>query len=125
MYTPNALNTSAPFVEELPLDILNEPVPCAPAQSVGNLVMWAPLVQLQPQHTPPLFLPEWATSEDFEPESQSYKGGNVMVEEAPTTFSPFSLVDCMPIPHFSFNNFITIAFPDLAGDLDSQSRSPT
>ena len=40
----------------------------------------------------------------------------VMVEEAPTSFSPFSLVDCILLSHFSFNDFITVAFPDLARD---------
>ena len=45
---------------------------------------------------------------------------NVMIEEAPTSFSPFSLVDCMLLSHFSFNDFIAVAFPDLAGDLDIQ-----
>ena len=44
----------------------------------------------------------------------------VTVEKIPTSFSPFSLVDCMLISHFSFDDFITIAFLDLAGDLDSQ-----
>ena len=44
----------------------------------------------------------------------------VMVERAPTSFSPFSLVDCMLLFHFSFNDFITVAFLDLAGDLDIQ-----
>ena len=39
---------------------------------------------------------------------------------APTSFSPFSLVDCMLLSHFSFNDFVTVAFPDLAGDLDTQ-----
>ena len=44
----------------------------------------------------------------------------VMVEEVPTLFSPFSLVHCMLLSHFSFNDFIAVAFPDLAGDLDIQ-----
>ena len=44
----------------------------------------------------------------------------VMVEEAPTSFSPFSLVNCTLLSHFSFNDFITVAFPDLAEDLDIQ-----
>ena len=44
----------------------------------------------------------------------------VTVEEPPTSFSPFSLVDCMLHSHFSFNDFVAIAFPDLARDLDSQ-----
>ena len=44
----------------------------------------------------------------------------VMVEEAPTSFSPFSLVDCTLLSHFSFNDFVAVAFPDLAGDLDIQ-----
>ena len=44
----------------------------------------------------------------------------VMVEEAPTSFSPFSLVNCMLLSHFSFNDFIAVAFPDLAEDLDAQ-----
>ena len=45
---------------------------------------------------------------------------HVTVEEAPTSFSPFSLVDCMLLSHFSFNDFVTVAFPDLARDLDAQ-----
>ena len=44
----------------------------------------------------------------------------IMVEEAPTSFSPFSLVNCMLLSHFSFNDFIAVAFLDLAGDLDTQ-----
>ena len=44
----------------------------------------------------------------------------VMVEEAPTSFSPFSLVDCTLLSHFSFNDFVAVAFPDLARDLDIQ-----
>ena len=82
--------------------------------------MWVPVVQPQPQLTHPLSLPKWVTLEDFEPVSQGYNGGNVTVEEAPTSFSPFSLVDCMLLSHFSFNDFVAIAFPDLARDLDIQ-----
>ena len=41
-----------------------------------------------------------------------------MVEEPPTSFSLFSFTDCTLLSHFSFNDFIVIAFPDLAGDLD-------
>ena len=44
----------------------------------------------------------------------------VTVEEASTSFSPFSLVDCMLLSHFSFNDFVTVAFLDLARDLDIQ-----
>ena len=44
----------------------------------------------------------------------------VMVEEAPTSFSPFSLVDCTLLSHFSFNDFVVVAFLDLARDLDVQ-----
>ena len=44
----------------------------------------------------------------------------VMVEEAPTSFSPFSLVNCTLLSHFSFNDFITVTFPDLARDLNNQ-----
>ena len=44
----------------------------------------------------------------------------VMVEEAPTSFSPFSLVDCTLLSDFSFNDFVIIAFLDLARDLDTQ-----
>ena len=82
--------------------------------------MWAPVAQLQPRLTHSLSLPKWVTLEDFELVPQGYKEGNVTVEEAPTSFSPFSLVDCMLLSHFSFNNFITIAFLDLARDLDVQ-----
>ena len=42
----------------------------------------------------------------------------VTVEDPPIPFSPFSLADCTILDHFSFNNFIAVAFPDLAGDLD-------
>ena len=48
------------------------------------------------------------------------KKNGVTVEEAPNSFSPFSLVDCTLLSHFSFNDFITVAFPDLARDLDVQ-----
>ena len=62
-------------------------------------------------------------------EQQQGKGGRVVattavagvtVEETPTSFSPFSLVNCMLLSHFSFNDFIAVAFPDLTGDLDAQ-----
>ena len=48
------------------------------------------------------------------------RGCSVTVEEVPTSFSPFSLVDCMLLSHFSFNDFIAVAFLDLARDLDTQ-----
>ena len=79
--------------------------------------MWAPLAQLQPQHALHLSLPEWATWDNLESESQGYEGGNVTVE-APTSFSPLSLTDCMLYSHFSFNNFVMLAFLDLTRDLD-------
>ena len=44
----------------------------------------------------------------------------VTVEDPPISFSPFSLVDCTMLSHFSFNDFVAIAFPDLARDLDIQ-----
>ena len=44
----------------------------------------------------------------------------VMVEAPLVPFSPFSLADCTMLSHFSFNDFIAIAFPDLARDLDIQ-----
>ena len=68
----------------------------------------------------PSLPPEWVTSGDLELVSQCYEGGNVMVEGTPTSFSPFSSVDCTLISHFLFNDFISVAFPDLAGDLDTQ-----
>ena len=82
--------------------------------------MWAPVAQLQPWLACPLSLPEWATLEDFESVPQGYKGGNVTVEEVPTLFSPFSLVDCTHISHFTFNDFIVVAFLDIVRDLDTQ-----
>ena len=118
-YTLTALKTSAPSVEGLPQDIHSTPVLCAPAQSVENSIMWAPVVQLQPQLSLPLSLPEWVTLEDFEPVSQGYEGGGVMVMEAPTSFSPFSPTDCTLYSHFSFDDFVMVAFPDLTGDLDN------
>ena len=59
--------------------------------------MWAPLAQLQPQLAAPLFLPEWATSNDLELLSQGYEGGNVTIQEAPVSFS-HSLISTI---HFS------------------------
>ena len=44
----------------------------------------------------------------------------VTIEDPPTPFSPFSLANCTMLNHFSFNDFIAIAFPDIAGDLDIQ-----
>ena len=80
--------------------------------------MWAPVAQPQPllAHQPP----EWLAEGILESESRSYHGGNVMVEDPPISFSPFSPVDCTMLSHFSFNDFVAIAFPDLAGDLDIQ-----
>ena len=43
----------------------------------------------------------------------------VMVMEAPTSFSLFSPTDCTLYSHFSFDNFVMIAFPDLTRDLDN------
>ena len=45
---------------------------------------------------------------------------DVMVIGVPTLFSPFSLTDCMLLSHFSFNDFVVVAFLDLARDLDTQ-----
>ena len=42
----------------------------------------------------------------------------VMVMEAPTSFSPFSLNDCTLYSHFSFDDFVMVAFPDFTRDLD-------
>ena len=44
----------------------------------------------------------------------------VTIEEPPIPFSPFSLADCTMLNHFSFNDFIAIAFLDIARDLDVQ-----
>ena len=51
---------------------------------------------------------------------QNQAGLIVMIEEVPTSFSPFSLADCTLFSHFSFNDFVAVAFMDLAGDLDIQ-----
>ena len=111
---------SAHSVDELPPDTLSERAPCTPVQFVESLVMWAPVAQPQLWHALHLSLPKWVTWDDLELESQGYEGGNVMAMEAPTPFSPFSLPNCMLYSHFSFNNFVTIAFPDLTRDLDDQ-----
>ena len=50
----------------------------------------------------------------------AYLSQTVMIEDPPISFSPFSLVDCTMLNHFSFNDFVAIAFPDLAGDLDTR-----
>ena len=53
--------------------------------------------------------------------SQLTKGADVVtVEDPPIPFSPFSLTDCTMLSHFSFNDFVAVAFPDIAGDLDIQ-----
>ena len=120
MFTPNVLNTYALSVE-LPLQVTpNAPASCIPAPSVENSVMWAPVFQPQPWLSLPLSLPKWVTLESFELASQGYKRGNVMIKEPPTSFSPFSPTDCMLLSHFSFNDFIAVAFLDLARDLDIQ-----
>ena len=80
--------------------------------------MWAPVAQPQPQLTHPP--PEWLEEGVFELESQNNDGGNVTVEDPSVSFSPFSLVDCTMLSHFSFNDFVALAFPDLARDLDAQ-----
>ena len=82
--------------------------------------MWAPLAQPQPRRALHLSLPEWATWDDLESESQGYDGGNVTVVEAPISFSPFPSTDCTLYSHFSFDDFVMIAFPDLTRDLDDQ-----
>ena len=80
--------------------------------------MWAPVAQPQPQlmHPPP----EWLTEGIFESGSQSNNEGNVTVEEPPIPFSPFPLTNCTMLSHFSFNDFVVVAFPDIARDLDIQ-----
>ena len=118
-FAPNVLNISAPSVNWLPLDIPNEPVTCVPVPYVGNSVMWAPVVQLQLQRVHPP--PDWLTEGTFKPGSRSNDRGNVMVEGPPIPFSPFSLADCTMLSHFSFDDFVAIAFLDLAGDLDVQT----
>ena len=80
--------------------------------------MWAPVVQPQPLHAHPP--PEWLTEEVFESGSQRNNGGNVTIEDPLAPFSPFSFADCTMLDHFSLNDFIAIAFPDIARDLDIQ-----
>ena len=70
--------------------------------------MWAPVAQPQPLHAHPP--PDWLTDGRFESGSQSNNGGNVTVEDLPISFSPFSLADCTMLDHFSFNDFVAIAF---------------
>ena len=115
---PSAPSTCVPSVEWPPQDIPSALALCAPPPSVENSVMWAPVAQPQPQLVHPL--PEWLTEEIFESGSRRNEGGNVTVEDPPIPFSPFSLADCTMLNHFSFDDFIAIAFPDIAGDLDAQ-----
>ena len=100
MSVPSAQNTYAPSVGLLLLVTPNEPASCIPVPSVESLVMWIPVAQLQLQLAPLLSLPEWATLEGFESAPQGYEGGNVTVEGAPTSFSPFPPVDCTLLSHF-------------------------
>ena len=120
MYAPTAPSTSVPSAKGLLPDIPSALPPCVPAQSVENSVIWAPVVQPQPQLTHPLTLSEWVTLEGFESEPQSYDRGNVTVGEPRICFLPFTSVDCTIFSLFSFNDFIATAFPDLVKDLDIQ-----
>ena len=43
---------------------------------------------------------------------------SVTVENPPNSFSPFSSANCTMLSHFSFNDFIAVAFLDLARDID-------
>ena len=49
-----------------------------------------------------------------------HQAAHVTVEGPPISFSPFLAADCTLLSHFSFNDFVAIAFPDLAKDLDIQ-----
>ena len=118
MFAPSVLNTSVPSVDWPPQDTPSILATCAPAPYVESLVMWAPVAQPQPQLTHPL--PDWLTNGVLKLESQSNDGGNVTVEDPPIPFSPFSLANCTMLNHFSFNDFVAVAFPDLAGDLNIQ-----
>ena len=81
--------------------------------------MWAPVAQLQSWLAAPLSLPKWVTLDNFEMVPQDYKGGNVMVEEPPISFSLFvSTIDYSLFSHLPFEDFIALAFPDIARDLD-------
>ena len=80
--------------------------------------MWGPVAQPQPQHT--CLPPEWLTEAMFESGSRNCDGGNVTVEGPPIPFSPYSLADCTLLNHFSFDDFVAVAFPDIAGDLSIQ-----
>ena len=44
----------------------------------------------------------------------------VTVEGPSISFSPFSLADCTLLNHFSFDDVVAVAFPDIAGDLNIQ-----
>ena len=64
--------------------------------------------------------PQWKIHPIFHTSLLTTYKETVTVEEPPIPFSPFSLADCTMLNHFSFNDFIAIAFPDIAGDLDAQ-----
>ena len=117
-FVPNVPNTSAPFVNWPHLDTPNKLATCAPVPYVGNLVMWGPVAQPQLQHA--CLPPEWLTEAVFKSGSRRYDGGNVTIEGPPIPFSPFSLTNCTLLNHFSFDNFVAVAFPDIAGDLNNQ-----
>ena len=52
--------------------------------------------------------------------SRVIEESGVTVDGPPIPFSPFSLADCTLLNHFSFNDFVAVAFPDIAGDLNVQ-----
>ena len=60
------------------------------------------------------------SGKDDESPRKSGVAGAVMVEEPPISFSPFPSTDCTLYSHFSFDDFIMVAFPDLTRDLDNQ-----
>ena len=61
-----------------------------------------------------------STNDVFQQYITNFQNLSVTIEELPIPFSPFSSADCTMLNHFSFNDFIAIAFPDIAGDLDVQ-----
>ena len=113
MCDPTAPSISAPTAGSSSLATPNKPALSTLVPSVENEVMWTSIAQpqaLQAYPELPLKTLEGLAKEGLlESGSQAYKGGNVMIETPTLSYSP----------SFSFDNFITYAFTNIAMDLDS------
>ena len=109
--TPTVQTTASPSAMCSPLDTLNTHAPATFVSFEENEATRTWIAQPQLQLVYPVLQldkPErqWELCES---QSQGYEGGNVTVTDTPTPFSSFS-------PSFSFNDFVSHAFPNATFD---------